>query len=193
MTSYRKSLAQNPNICSASRNLRSTFHQRSRKEKASFVPLKSGILSVSKCCEIQRKKSRPATQTKPLSKLQSTWACTIKINQQYVHVQMCTCVQCTCLCVCALRHLKMKLIGKPVRKQLHGFSPPMNKSDSLVPRHPPQPKTSQEVQQLIGSNENHHQSPSQLAIACGLHGKNKSSKCTYAPYGIKDHEGRTSL
>ena len=56
----------------------------------------------------------------------------------------------------------------------------MNKSDSLVPRHPLQPKTSQEVQQLIGSNENHHQSPSQLAIACGLHGKNKSSKCTYA-------------
>ena len=100
MTSYRKSLAQNPNICSASRNLRSTFHQRSQKEKASFVPLKSGILSVWKCCEIQRKKSRPATQTKPLSKLQSTWACTIKINQQYVHVQMCTCVQCTCLCVC---------------------------------------------------------------------------------------------
>ena len=97
------------------------------------------------------------------------------------------------VCVCALRHLKMKLIRKPGKKQLHGFSPPMNKSDSLVPRHPLQPKTSQEVQQLIGSNENHHQSPSQLAIACGLHGKNKSSKCTYAPYGIKDHEGRTSL
>ena len=143
MTSYRKSLAQNPNICSASRNLRSTFHERSRKEKASFVPLKSGILSVWKCCEIQRKKSRPATQTKPLSKLQSTWACTIKINQQqYVHVQMCTCVQCTCLCVClkTFKTLKMKLIRKPGKKQLHGFSPPMNKSDSLVPRHPPPAK-----------------------------------------------------
>lgn len=89
MTLYRKSLAQNPIICSASGNLGSTFHERSRKEKASFVPLKSGILFVWKCCEIQRKeKSRPATQTKPLPKPQSTWAWTIKINQQYVHVHI---------------------------------------------------------------------------------------------------------
>ena len=87
----------------------------------------------------------------------------------------------------------MKLIRKPDKKQLDGFSPLMNKSDSLVPRHPLQPKTSQEVQQSIGSNENHHQSPSQLAIASGVHGKIKSSKFTYGPYGINDHEGSTSL